>query len=584
MARLFERLKSTKLIQWALAYAAGAWALLEGADVVGGQFHWPGWLLQSLTVLLGVGFFVTLVIAWYHGDRGRQRVSGSEVLLLVGLLVVASAALIWIRQGAVAQREAGRNADASGPSRSAVERGNPAVAVLPFANISPDPSDAFFADGIHEEIITHLTRIPGLDVISRTSVLPYAAEAKPVHEIAAELGVDVVLEGSARRAGDGVRVTAQLVDGPSDTPVWTEEFDRTWSVDGLFAIQTEIAEHIADALAVRLTAEDRGRLTDFPTGSIEAYEAYLRGTAAWLRWTEAGFEEALRHFRRAIELDPSFAQPHAGLADAYGLLAYFGVLAPRDAQPLSRAEALAALELDSLLAEGHLALGMYHLNFDRDWAEAGRRIERAVALAPSDPLTHWAYSVFLNQAGDFEGSRRAIERALELDPHSTNLWNAKGWVELGEGNAQDALASAETMLEMDGSSWSGFWLKGAALRVLGDEAAARPELEEAVALSGGLAGPKASLAQAAAAQGDLEAARAILAELLAARKVGYVPATQVARVYEALGEVDEAIRWMEVAYEEGDGFLHFANRWPRYEALRADPRFQALLSRMHLPE
>ncbi len=164
-------------------------------------------------------------------------------------------------------------------------------------------------------------------------MLPYATDAKSIMTIAAELGVDVVLEGSARGAGDDIRVTAQLVDGRSDTHLWAAEFDRTWSVDELFAMQTEIAQQITAALEVELTAEERGRLATFPTDNIAAYEAYLRGTAAGMRWTEAGFEESLRHFNRAIELDPSFAEPHAGLANAYGVLAYFGVLSPRDLSP-----------------------------------------------------------------------------------------------------------------------------------------------------------------------------------------------------------------------------------------------------------
>jgi Flp pilus assembly protein TadD len=237
-----------------------------------------------------------------------------------------------------------------------------------------------------------------------------------------------------------------------------------------------------------------------------------------------------------------------------------------------------------MLAEGHRALGMHHLTFDRNWSEAGKRLERAVALAPSDPVSLWAYSVYLTHDGDFAGGRRAITRALQLDPHSINAWNAKGWNAVAEGRLAEALASAETMLEMDASSWSGLWLKGAALRQLGDDEAARPELEAAVTLSGGLPGPKASLAHVLAAQGESEAVRAILDELLGAREVAYVPASQVARVYEALGDADEAIRWLELAYEEADGFLHLANRWPRYDLLRSDPRFQEILRRLALPE
>jgi len=411
MSSFLQRLKQRKLFQWALAYLAGAWLVLQAMEVTAEPFGWPLALQRGVTILLVVGFLVALVLAWYHGEQGRQRVSGPELLMIAALLAIAAILLAILRP----EVEAPATPYAGLP----VDGEKPAIAVLPFDNFSPNPDDAYFADGMHDEIITQLSRISALKVISRTSVMQYRDERRPVRNIAAALSVNYVLEGSARKAEDRVRLTVQLIDADRDEHVWAEEYDRDLTAAHLFEIQSEVAERVASALAVELTASERERIERHPTESLAAYDLYMLGRYYWNQLSAQGLERAVEYFERALDLDPDFALAYSGLADTYMIQTQGWGLAPRDVFPKAREAAERALALDSTLAEAHTSLGGVLLFYDWDFEAAEAAFRRAIELNPNyAPAPHWL-GISLYSRGRFAEASQAVERALALDPRST---------------------------------------------------------------------------------------------------------------------------------------------------------------------
>lgn len=298
LRQLVETTKNRKLVQWAIAYLAGAWAFAQAFELVGAQFDWPIRVRQATTILLGVGFFAALVIAWYHGEKGRQRVSGAE---LIGL-----ALLFGIAGLLVARLDARETGDAQVPTTSVASldaRERPAVAVLPFTNLSDDPQDAFFADGIHDEIIVRLSRVSGIDVIARTSVLRYRDRGLSAAEIARELNVGALLEGTVRRSGRRVRIVAELISGAEQTTTWSGDWDRELHPDSIFDVQEEIARSVAAALDATLTNDEERRLATHPTHDLEAY-ATLGVVAHEFEWN---WPRAEANFQRALQLRPNYA-------------------------------------------------------------------------------------------------------------------------------------------------------------------------------------------------------------------------------------------------------------------------------------
>jgi TolB-like protein len=310
MLSLLQRLKERKLFQWALAYLAGAWLIFQGIEVLAEPWSLSAGFQQVLHVLLGIGFLVTLVLAWYHGEKGRQRASGIELLILAGILVIAGAAVAVLGRGEDAGREP--IAEQLGAASSVIDPKS--VAVLPFANLSADPENEFFTDGITDAIITHLTKIADLKVTSRTSSMQYKGGDKSLLDIAAELGVTTIVEGSVQQTGDRIRVNAQLIDAQSDEHLWAEIYDR--DLKDIFAIQSDIAGQVAAAVGAELTGAERERVEERPTENLEAYEFYLRGMEYYRRpgWLAEDYRSAQRMWEQAVELDPSFALAHAWLS------------------------------------------------------------------------------------------------------------------------------------------------------------------------------------------------------------------------------------------------------------------------------
>jgi TolB-like protein/Tfp pilus assembly protein PilF len=416
-----QHLRQRKLVQWALAYVAASFALIQVLDIVAQQFGWPDGVRRGITIALIVGFFVMLVLAWYHGEKGAQRVSGIELLFLALVLMIGGGLLWWVAPGA-------NKADAVAPKAAVAAMAAtlqiPAksIAVLPFENLSDDKANAYFAEGMQDEILTRLAGIADFKVISRTSTKRYESHPENLRIVAAELGAAHILEGSVQKAGDAVRVNVQLIDARSDTHVWAQTFDR--EIKNVFVVESEVAQQIADVLKARLSPEEASALAKAPTRNAAAYDSFLKAeyavhkAIATLEQTD--YQSADREYRQAIALDPDFALAYARLA--YSQMGQHWNLKPFTAAQLADVKSSVdrALALAPDLAEAHLALGYYHYWGYRHYDEATAQFERALQLAPSNFQGTTALGFIHRRKGEWPQALAALEKAIQIAPRDAN--------------------------------------------------------------------------------------------------------------------------------------------------------------------
>ncbi|HTO85907.1 MAG TPA: protein kinase [Thermoanaerobaculia bacterium] len=456
------------------------------------------------------------------------------------------------------------------------------IAVLPLANLSGDPQQEYFADGMTEELISDLAKISALRVTSRTSVMRYKSSSKSLPEIAKDLGVEAVVEGSVTRAGSQVKITAQLIDAASDRHLWADSFQR--ELKDVLALQGEVARAIAREIGVRLTPQERSRLADQKTVNPEAYEAYLKGQYHLFRRTATDALKSLEYFREAVQKQPDYALAYAAIAGAYETAAGSaqGALPPKEAFPKAKAAALRAAELDPTLGEPYASLAWSSFVFDRDWTTAENQFQRALQLNTNYPIAHENYAMFLTRMGRFEEATREITRAQELDPVSLGVNTMMGIALSLARRDDEAIGWFRRVLDMDPNFVRAHFGLGLALvhKKRYDEAIA--ELRKAVELSGDGAGQLAALGYAYAAASRRAEALQIVEKLKERSREQYVPPAMVAGVLSSLGEKDQALAWLEKALDERDPWLTSLKVEPMYDALRSDPRFVDLLHRVGL--
>ena len=509
------------------------------------------------------GDLETLILKAMHRDPARRHPSAAELL----------ADLKALESG-------GRPRASRAPARGSKKKVR-SIAVLPLENLSGDPSQEYFADGMTEALIADLTKIEGLRVISRTSAMRYKGARRPLPEIAAELDVDAVVEGSVIRAGDRVRITAQLIHAASDTHLWADSYDR--DLRDVLSLQSEAARAIAQEIRIKLSPRTQARLATARQVNPQAYEAYLRGRHHVGRRTDEAVRRGIEYLRQAIELDPTYALAHAGLADAYNLCGYWTLMAPRDAFPRARAAAQKALEIDPGLGEARVSLGYVHLYHDWDWAASEREFRRALELCPGYPQAHLWYLNLLSARGRFEEAIAEAARARELDPLSLIINNSVGWAYYYKRDYERSIVAMRSGHELDTTFapsrlWSGY-----PLMQMGRYREALEEFEAAA--RHGMHGPLAqgAIAHALALTGETDRAREILRELEDQRRDRYVPAYEIAIVLGALGETDRAFEWLNVALEDRAHWLVFLDVEPRFDSLRSDPRFEEIRRGVGVP-
>ena len=455
------------------------------------------------------------------------------------------------------------------------------VAVLPFLNLSADPENEYFADGITEDVIAQLSQIGDMKVISRTSVMPFKQREQGAREIARQLNVATLLDGSVRRAGDRVRIVAHLVDAATDRHLWSETYDRELS--DIFAIQTDVALQIAGALEAELSPREKNRLLRKPTDDVEAYQLYLRARHSLLELTENSFEAAKRLLEQAIALDPGYAMAYAMLALAYaeeGAGVIGAVTEPAEAYERAREAATRALELDPGLAEAHAMLGLVKLYHDLDFSGAEREFKHALEINPGSADTLDIYGRMLSGLGRYDEALEVQERAHELDPLEHRLDRVSTL--LRAGRYDEALQPAQQIVENEPGFAHGHATLGWTYLLLKRSDEGLAALRQAVTLSPRNTMYQAQLGQALAMTGGVAGARQVLEELedLATRR--YVSPYHLAYVYTGLGEHDRAMDYLEQAYEERGGAMYGIKGSFLFASLRTHPRFEALIRRFDL--
>jgi eukaryotic-like serine/threonine-protein kinase len=450
------------------------------------------------------------------------------------------------------------------------------LAVLPLGNLSGDPAQDYFADGMTEALITDLGKISALRVISRTSAMRYKGTQKSLPEIARELNVGAVVEGSVLRSGDRVRITAQLIEAPTDRQLWAESYER--DLRDILALQREVARTIASEIRVKLTPQEQTRLASVARVKPESHEAYLKGLYYSNKLKKEETKKAIEYYNQAIESDPSYAQAYAGMSDCHTSLVLYSEFPPKDTFPKAKAAAMKAVELDETVASAHSALGKVRLWFDWDYPAAEREFKRAIELDPGDAGAHEAYASYLKAVVRLDEALAEVKRAEELDPLSVFMINSAAWVLYYQGRNDDAIAQFRRTLDMDPTFANSHWGIARAYEQ-------KQMYQEAIAemQKGGPDFPirLGTLGHVYGLMGNRRDALKLLDEV----KSDPLRTYDVAYIYLGLGQKDQALEWLEKTYEARFPWLAFQIKLdPRLNSLRSDPRFQDVQRRMGVPQ
>jgi TolB-like protein/Tfp pilus assembly protein PilF len=449
----------------------------------------------------------------------------------------------------------------------------PSVAVLPFTDISPEKDQEYFCDGMTEELISALSRVDGLRVAARTSSFQFKGQAQDVRAVGARLNVGHVLEGSVRKAGDRLRISAQLIKTADGYHVWSETFDR--DLKDVFAVQEQIAAAIVDNLKLKLAVQPRGLPR---TGNLESYNLYLQGRFFQSKFTPEGEHRAIELFEQSIQRDPSFASAYAGLADTYQILGFWGMLRPLDAGPKALVAANKALELDATLCDPHVSLGAFQALYRWNFAESEREFRRAIELNPGKPYAHTYYGLLcLTPLGRLDEALQEARRARELDPLSRETSSTVGLIHYYRREYDQAIAALRQTLELDPSFGEAYPELASAYLAKGRFPEALAAIQKLQAL-GEVGRSKCLMAYMDALAGKSGEARRLLAEIDS-------PPSQlaVAAIHLALGDREPAFRALGKAIQEHDNHLIWLNVTPQLDSLRGDPRFAAILRQVNLP-
>jgi TolB-like protein/DNA-binding winged helix-turn-helix (wHTH) protein/Tfp pilus assembly protein PilF len=468
-----------------------------------------------------------------------------------------------------------KGALATPPATTAIR----SIAVLPLVNLSSDPSQEYFSDGLTDELITRLAKIGSLQVISRTSVIGYKRSVKKAPDIGDELHVDSIVEGTVERVNDRVRIRVQLIRASTDQHIWAESYDR--EIKDVLQLESDLAREIAQQIGLR-TSEQPTQIARERLVSPDAYENYLKGRYCWNQRTEKGFRNAISYFEQAIAKDPIYAQAYAGIADSYVLLGYYSSLPPQDAYPRAKAAARKALELDPMLGEAHTSLAGALQDFDWTWKEVEQEHKRAVELSPGYATAHQWYGNYLNMMGRFEEAQAQIRQARDLDPLSPIINCNVAWAYHLARNDDRALEEFQKTKDMDPNFYWAHLGLGRVYVAKKMYTEAISAFERAAELSGSNSMVLSELGHAYAMAGRQRDAYRILAKLEESSRHRYISAYDMGLVYVGLGQQEAAMDWFERAYREHCRSLQFSRVEPRLDPLRSHARFQELLKRLNL--
>ena len=578
----FAELKRRNVYKVAVAYAVVAWLTIQAASIFLPAFNAPQWVMQIVILILVVGFPIALVFSWAFeitpegivresevaADQSITHHTGRKIVALTIVLAVVATGLLIFQF--VRPRS-------TSPSTATIS--NKSIAVMPFDNLSGDPQNAYFSEGVQDEILTRLAKIAELKVISRTSTQRFKSAPNDLRQIAQQLGVANILEGSVQKANDQVRVNVQLINALTDAHLWADTYDR--KLTDIFAVETEIAKAVADVLKAKLTGSEQHVIAARPTANSEAHQLYLKGRFFWNKRTGSDLKKSIDYFEQAIAADPNYALAYAGVADGYVWLPGYTAGTPRDCYPKAAAAAKKALELDDTLAEARTSLALAIWLYDFDSSQAIREFQRAIELNPNYAIAHQQYgNNTLSALGRFDDAIVEGKRAVELDPLSLVINTDLGTDYYYARRYDEAIAQFHKTLEMDPGFYIAHLALGQALDAKGAHDAAIVECQKARALNDDPA-VLGVLGRAHGLSGNKMEAEKILDQLKKLSKERYVSAYSFALVYLGLGDKEEAVRWLEQSYQDRAGSdIGYIRVDPLLDPLRGDPRFEALAEKI----
>jgi len=581
----FAELKRRNVYKVAVAYIVAGWALSQGIAQVFPVFDVPNWVIRLIVLLISIGFPIALFLAWAFEitPEGIKRTEDVDPAFegraksRAWIYIVIAGALFSIGLFFLGRYSAeNKTASPSGIS-------NKSIAVLPFDNLSRDPDNAYFTEGVEDEILTQLAKVADLKVISRTSTQHFKSAPENLPAIAKQLGVTNILEGSVQKAADQVRVNVQLISAMTGAHLWADTYDR--KLTDIFAVESDIARAIAENLQAKLTGSAEQVLASKPTENPQAHELYLRGRYFWNRRTGENLKKAADYFQQAIGKDPRYALAYSGLADCHVLLPVYPDLGsnPRDELPQALSAARKAVQLDDTLAEAHSSLARA-LASDLQLSAAVSEFNRAIELNPNYATAHQWFGECLQSQGRVEEGLAELKRAQELDPLSLIINSLLGFAFDTAGKSDEAIAQLRKTIEIDPNFWIAHLYFGNVLEHKGQLKEAIVEFEKSNALQAHAAYNLADLARAYFLVGRKEEAQQLWDKLQSLSERQYVPAYSMAVVQLTFGNKDEAIRLLEKSYEDHAPFDSADLGWilvdHRLDSLRSDPRFKNLIARI----
>ena len=574
MNGFFDEVKRRKVYRVAAAYIIAAAGIIQLASAAFPAWDLPNSALRLVIVLLLIGFPLALILGWIfdvtpQGIRTTPRPAlgthrGRNLIMLVaaGVIISALAGFFLL-------------------PRISAHKVDKSIAVLPFENASNDPNTEYLSEGISEELINSLSELQQLRVIARPTAFRYKAKDVDPRQVGRELGVTAVLTGKVRQMQDALNVQVDLVDAVTGAQIWGAGYDR--NIADLVAVKQAIAQEVTAKLKLKLSSEEQRQLVKRDSTNAEAYQFYLRGRYFWDKRTSDGIKQAIEHFQQSIERDPNFALGYVGLADSYIGLTFYNFAAPHQTMPKAKESAIKALALDNSLAEAHVSLAHVLMNYDWNWSEAEKEFKRSIELKPDYATAHQWYAIhYLTATGRLEEAVKEMKKALELEPASLVMNTFMGATLYYAGRYDEAIDQCRRTVEMDPNFAVAHWHLGLAYEQKQVFDKAIEEFGKAISLSGGSPLMRAALGRAYAESQKKHEANEMLNELNELAKRQYVSAYEVAKIYVALGNSEQAFQLLEKAYAEHSFHLANLNVCPQFKSVRSDPRFQDLVQRIGL--
>jgi TolB-like protein/Tfp pilus assembly protein PilF len=588
LGEFWKELKRRKVIRRNMVYAATGFVILEFISNITEPFGLPDWTLKLVFIILCIGFVISIILSWFYdftpdgparikstastkevpSEKPAKRLSW-KIATYISFVIIAGLLVLNIVRGGK------KSEDLTGLEKS--------IAVLPFENMSIDDEHSYIGDAMSDEIIMQLKNIKEFRVISRTSTLKYKDTKQTVPTIAQELNVNYLVEGSVQRQDDNVRIRVQVIRARNEDHIWGETYDKEWK--DIFSIQSDVAQKIANELEAILSPEEIQRIDKRPTENLDAYEMYLQGRHFWNKRSEEGIKIAIEFFRDAIEKDTNYALAYAGLADSYSMLARYGYISSKEgvSENFHKAKnaGLMALKIDNTLAEAYSSLAYVKMYYDWDWNEVLKDFERAIQLNPGYETAHHWLSIWFVCHRRYDEAVEAVRRAQELDPFSPVINNSVVR-RLYEARKYDiAFEEAQRAIKITPDFFLTHQMLGLIYLQKGMFSEAVLEMQKAARYSGNSPNIKAYLGYIYSETGNQAKAEEILNELIESSKNEYVPSTAFTVIYTGLNDHDNAISWLEQAYEEKSPMIIYLNALPEFDPLRSDPRFIELLRKMN---